>query len=350
MNELNSVIMAIESSCDETACAIIKNGKEICANVVSTQIKIHEKFGGVVPEVASRKHLEYIDVVIEEALEESGYSFDDMDAIAVTEGPGLIGALLVGLSTAKGLAYALEKPLIGVHHIEGHIYANFLANDNIELPCICLVVSGGHTNIVKIAAHGHYEILGQTVDDAAGEAYDKVARAIGLGYPGGPKIDKLAKEGNAKAIAFPRAKLDEPLNFSFSGLKSAVLNYLNQAEMKNEDINRADVAASFQEAVVDVLVDHTIDAMKENGIKTLLLAGGVSANSRIRERFEGICESEGYSLFYPPLSLCTDNAAMIGAAAAYKYERKEFADYHLNAVAQLPFSVYVNNINNTHKA
>ena len=216
MNKLKSVILAIESSCDETACAVIKDGREICANVVSTQIKIHEKFGGVVPEVASRKHLEYIDIVIEEALKESGYAFADLDAVAVTMGPGLIGALLVGLSTAKGLAYAIGKPLIGVHHIEGHIYANFLAHPEISLPCICLVVSGGHTNIVKIAAHGDYEILGQTVDDAAGEAFDKVARAIGLGYPGGPKIDALAKKGDPDAIAFPRAKLDQPLNFSFS--------------------------------------------------------------------------------------------------------------------------------------
>lgn len=345
MSELNSVIMAIESSCDETACAIIKDGREICANVVSTQIKIHEKFGGVVPEVASRKHLEYIDLVIEEALVESGYSFDDLDAIAVTMGPGLIGALLVGLSTAKGLAYALNKPLIGVHHIEGHIYANFLAHQNISLPCMCLVVSGGHTNIVKIEKHGSYEILGQTVDDAAGEAYDKVARAIGLGYPGGPKIDKLSKEGNPNAIKFPRAKLDQPLNFSFSGLKSAVLNYLNQAEMKQETVNRADVAASFQESVIDVLVDHTMQAMEESGIRTLLLAGGVSANSRLRERIGEVCDEKGYNLYYPPLSLCTDNAAMIGAAAAYKFARKEFSGYDLNAVAQLPFSEYVKSMN-----
>ena len=344
MNKLKSVILAIESSCDETACAVIKDSREICANVVSTQIKIHEKFGGVVPEVASRKHLEYIDIVIEEALKESGYAFADLDAVAVTMGPGLIGALLVGLSTAKGLAYAIGKPLIGVHHIEGHIYANFLAHPEISLPCICLVVSGGHTNIVKIAAHGDYEILGQTVDDAAGEAFDKVARAIGLGYPGGPKIDALAKKGDPDAIAFPRAKLDQPLNFSFSGLKSAVLNHLNKAEMKHEKIDRADVAASFQEAVVDVLVDHTLQAMAAQGIRTLLLAGGVSANSRIRDRFTALCEEKGYALYYPPLSLCTDNAAMIGAAAAYKYDRNEFASYHLNAVAQLPFSEYVNSM------
>lgn len=345
MTELNSVIMAIESSCDETACAIIKNGHEICANVVSTQIKIHEKFGGVVPEVASRKHLEYIDIVIEEALSESGYTFDELDAVAVTMGPGLIGALLVGLSTAKGLAYAINKPLIGVHHIEGHIYANFLAHQDITLPCICLVVSGGHTNIVKISEHGSYQILGQTVDDAAGEAYDKVARAIGLGYPGGPKIDKLAKDGDPKAIQFPRAKLDQPLNFSFSGLKSAVLNYLNQAEMKQEVINRADVAASFQDSVVDVLCDHTMKAMEETGITTLLLAGGVSANSRLRERIDELCVKNDYKLYYPPLSLCTDNAAMIGAAAAYKYARNEFSGYNLNAVAQLPFSDYVKTMN-----
>lgn len=337
--------MAIESSCDETACAIIKNGHEICANVVSTQIKIHEKFGGVVPEVASRKHLEYIDIVIEEALSESGYTFDELDAVAVTMGPGLIGALLVGLSTAKGLAYAINKPLIGVHHIEGHIYANFLAHHDITLPCICLVVSGGHTNIVKISEHGSYQILGQTVDDAAGEAYDKVARAIGLGYPGGPKIDKLAKDGDPNAIQFPRAKLNQPLNFSFSGLKSAVLNYLNQAEMKQEAINRADVAASFQDSVVDVLCDHTMKAMEETGITTLLLAGGVSANSRLRERIDDLCVKNGYNLYYPPLSLCTDNAAMIGAAAAYKYARNEFSGYNLNAVAQLPFSDYVKTMN-----
>ncbi len=339
--KLNNHILSIETSCDETACAIIKNGHEILSNVVSTQIAIHEKFGGVVPEVASRKHLEYIDVVIEEALKEANCSFEEIDGIAVTMGPGLIGALLVGVSTAKGLSYALNKPLIGVHHIEGHIYANFLAHDDITLPCICLVVSGGHTNIIKITEHGSYTILGQTQDDAAGEAYDKVARAIGLGYPGGPKIDKLAKEGNPSAIQFPRAKLDVPLNFSFSGLKSSVLNYINKNEMQNKAINKADVAASFQEAVVDVLVDHTIEAMKAEGITTLLLAGGVSANSRLRERINEACSENDYQLFYPPITLCTDNAAMIGAAAAYKYARKEFSNLDLNAIAQLPFSEYV---------
>lgn len=338
---INNLILAIESSCDETSCAVIKDGREILSNVVSTQIKIHEKFGGVVPEVASRKHLEYIDVVIEEAVRESGKTLEDMDAIAVTMGPGLIGALLVGVNTAKGLAYGLHKPLIGVHHIEGHIYANFLAHPEIAFPCICLVVSGGHTNIIKISGHGAYEILGRTHDDAAGEAFDKVARAIGLGYPGGPKIDALAKEGNGSAIAFPRAKLDEPLDFSFSGLKSAVLNYLNQAEMKGQIINRADVAASFQEAVVDVLVEHTMQAMKMEGINTLLLAGGVSANSRVRNRLTEECASRGYALYYPPISLCTDNAAMVGTAAAYKCSRGEFAGFDLNAVALLPFSQYI---------
>lgn len=340
---LNNLILAVESSCDETSCAVIKDGSEILSNVVSTQINIHEKFGGVVPEVASRKHLEYIDIVIRQAVEESGKTLEDMDAIAVTMGPGLIGALLVGVNAAKGLAYGLHKPLIGVHHIEGHIYANFLAHPGIPFPCICLVVSGGHTNIVKISDHGSYTILGRTHDDAAGEAFDKVARAIGLGYPGGPKIDALAKKGRADAIAFPRAKLDEPLDFSFSGLKSAVLNYLNQAEMKNQDINRADVAASFQEAVVDVLADHTMQAMEEENIQTLLIAGGVSANSRIRSRLAMECQKHGYELYYPPISLCTDNAAMIGAAAAYKCARDEFSGYDLNAVAQLSFSDYVSN-------
>lgn len=339
--KISNLILAIESSCDETSCAVIKDGCEILSNVVSTQIKIHEKFGGVVPEVASRKHLEYIDIVIREAVEESGKTLEDMDAIAVTMGPGLIGALLVGVNTAKGLAYGLHKPLIGVHHIEGHIYANFLAHPEIPFPCVCLVVSGGHTNIVKISDHGSYEILGRTHDDAAGEAFDKVARAIGLGYPGGPKIDKLSKEGHADAIAFPRAKLDEPLDFSFSGLKSAVLNYLNQAEMKKQDVNRADVAASFQEAVVDVLAEHTMQAMEEENIRTLLIAGGVSANSRIRSRLTQDCDIRGFDLYYPPISLCTDNAAMIGTAAAYKYARGEFSGYDLNAVAQLPFSEYV---------
>ena len=337
----DTLILAIESSCDETAASVVKNGRTILSNVISSQIELHKLYGGVVPEIASRKHIEKINQVIEEALKEADVTLDDLDAIGVTYGPGLVGALLVGVAEAKAIAYAKKLPLVGVHHIEGHVSANYIEHPDLEPPFLCLIVSGGHTHLVIVKDYGEFEILGRTRDDAAGEAFDKVARAIGLGYPGGPKIDALAKQGDPKAIAFPRAKLDEPLNFSFSGLKSAVLNYLNQAEMKHEVINRSDVAASFQEAVVDVLVDHTLQAMKEQDIHTLLLAGGVSANSRIRDRFEKSCAENGYSLCYPPLSLCTDNAAMIGAAAAYKYDRNEFAEYDLNAVAQLPFSEYV---------
>lgn len=341
MVKLNSTILAIETSCDETACAVIEDGVHILANVVSTQIRIHEKFGGVVPEVASRKHLEYINAIIDTALDEANRDLNDLDAIAVTFGPGLVGALLVGVSTAKALALSAGLPLIAVHHIEGHIYANFLANPDIPLPCLCLVVSGGHTNIIRIDAHGKYLSLGKTRDDAAGEAFDKVARALGLGYPGGPRIDALAKEGNPSAIAFPRAQLNHPYDFSFSGLKSAVLNYLNQSEMKQSRVNTADVAASFQAAVIDVLVEHIMSAAQAEGISTVLLAGGVSANSGLRTRLETEMQARGMRLYVPPLKLCTDNAAMIGAAAAYKFARGEFADWHLNAVAQLPFSEYL---------
>ncbi len=341
---MDTTILAIETSCDETACAIVRNGTEILSNVVSTQINLHEKFGGVVPELASRKHLEYINLVIEEALSRAEISFSDVDAIAVTYGPGLVGALLVGVSTAKALAYGLDKPLIGVHHIEGHIYANLLSDPSVEFPCICLVVSGGHTNIIKISNHGQYESIGKTLDDAAGEAYDKVARAIGLGYPGGPKIDKLAHEGDKTAIAFPRAKLDSPYDFSFSGLKSAVLNYLNREKMMGHDIVTADVAASFQEAVVDVLVDHTILAAENEKINTILLAGGVSANSALRRAFKSACKAKDYQLYVPEISFCTDNAAMIGAAAYFKWLRNEFASLDLNAVAQLPFADYIENV------
>lgn len=338
---LKNKILAIESSCDETACAVIENGNIIRSNVVSTQISIHEKFGGVVPEVASRKHLEYMPLIIDEALAEADCSLEDMDAVAVTFGPGLVGALLVGVSSAKALACAAGLPLIGVHHIEGHIYANFLENPTIPFPCLCLVVSGGHTNIIRIDGHGQYLALGKTLDDAAGEAFDKVARSLGLAYPGGPLIDALAKEGNPDAIKFPRAKLDNPYDFSFSGLKSAVLNYLNQAEMKDETVNKTDVAASFQKAVLDVLIQNTMLAMENEKIDTLLLAGGVSANSGLRQGLEKAVAEKGKHLYYPSLKLCTDNAAMIGTAAAYKYEREEFADWSLNAIAQLPFSDYV---------
>lgn len=338
----DTLILAIESSCDETAVAVIKNGREVLANVVSTQIDIHKKFGGVVPEVASRKHLENINIVVEEALEQSGLALEDMTHIAVTYGPGLVGALLVGVATAKALAFAANKPLIAVHHIEGHIYANFLVNPELEPPLLCLVVSGGHTAIVKIDRHGHYILLGQTRDDAAGEAYDKVARSIGLPYPGGPQIDRLAKEGDPKAIDLPRAWLEEDsYDFSFSGLKSAVLNYLNKMAMKQQAVEPRDVAASFQQAVIDVLVTKTMRAAQAEGLKTIVLAGGVAANSGLRQQLEEAAAAQGCTLYCPPLALCTDNAAMIGAAAHYKALRGEFADWTLNAVPNLPFSQYI---------
>lgn len=339
--ELQSLILAIESSCDETACAIIQNGSKILSNVVSSQVAIHAKFGGVVPEVASRKHLEYLPLLIEEALDQARVTYEDLDAIAVTFGPGLVGALLVGVSHAKGLAMALEIPLIGVHHIEGHIYANFLDHGDLPLPAICLVVSGGHTNLIYLPDHGTYEVLGRTQDDAAGEAFDKVARALGLGYPGGPKIDAQSRLGDPQAIAFPRAKTQGPYDFSFSGLKSAVLNHINQGKMKGEDLVVPDLAASFQEAVVDALVDKTMLALKATSTPTLLLAGGVAANTRLRDRLSLACREAGVAIYWPPMDLCTDNAAMIGAAAAYKYSRQEFAGWDLNAIAQLPFSRYV---------
>lgn len=336
----DTVILAIETSCDETAVAIIKNGTEILANVVASQIKTHRKFGGVVPEVASRKHLEMMNIVVDEALNDANFTFDDISHVAVTYGPGLVGALLVGVSCAKALAFAADKPLIGVNHIEGHVYANFLAHKDIKLPVVCLIVSGGHTNLVKIMEHGKYEFLGQTRDDAAGEAFDKIARSLGLPYPGGPEIQRIATEGNIKAIDFPRAWLEEgSYDFSFSGLKSAVLNYLNQARMKDIDINKADVAASFQEAVVEVLVEKTVKAALEQGVDTILLAGGVSANTYLRERIENRASKEGLKVLYPPITFCTDNAAMIGAAAHYKAIRKEFADLSLNAIPNLRFGV-----------
>ncbi len=334
----NTIIMSIETSCDETAVAIIKNGQEILADVVASQIATHQKFGGVVPEVASRKHLELINVVIDQALRESGLNFRDLTHYAVTYGPGLVGALLVGVSTAKALAFAAEKPLIGVNHIEGHVYANFLTNNDIQFPLVCLIVSGGHTNLVKILDHGQYEFLGATRDDAAGEAFDKIARALGLGYPGGPQIEKLAREGDPQAVELPRAWLEEgSFDFSFSGLKSAVLNYLNQCHMKNIAVNKADVAASFQEAVLDVLVEKTMLAAQESQVKTVLLAGGVAANSFLRDKLKRRTQEVGIKLYYPPIKYCTDNAAMIGAAAHYKALRGEYADLDLNAVPNLKF-------------
>jgi N6-L-threonylcarbamoyladenine synthase len=335
-----TTILAVETSCDETAVAIIKNGREVLAEVVASQIPTHQKFGGVVPEVASRKHLELINICVAEALNEAKLNFDDISHFAVTYGPGLVGALLVGVASTKAMAFAAQKPLIGVHHIEGHVYANFLTHHDIEFPVVCLIVSGGHTTLVSISEHGKYQFLGQTRDDAAGEAFDKVARALGLGYPGGPKIQETAKKGNPEAINFPRAWLEEgSFDFSFSGLKSAVLNYLNQKEMKKQEININDLAASFQAAVVDVLVTKTINAAREAKVKTVMLAGGVAANSALRERLAKECSNLELKLVYPLVKYCTDNGAMIGAAAHYKALRGEFADLDLNAVPNLKFGV-----------
>ena len=329
-------ILAIESSCDETAAAVVKNGREVLSNVISSQIELHKLFGGVVPEIASRKHIEKINQVIDEALETANVTIEDIDAIAVTYGPGLVGALLVGVAQAKALAFAADKPLVGVHHIEGHISANYIEHKELEPPFLCLVASGGHSHLVMVKDYGCYEIIGRTRDDAAGEAFDKVARAIGLGYPGGPKIDKLAKEGNPHAIVFPRAKIaDSPDDFSFSGLKSAVLNYLNQCEMKGMEVNRADVAASFQEAVIDVLTTHSIEAAKRNGITKFAIAGGVASNSSLRGRMEQACKANGIEFYHPSPIYCTDNAAMIGAAGYYDYLRGIRDGWDLNAIPNL---------------
>ena len=330
------LILAIESSCDETASAVVKNGREVLSNVISSQIALHTLYGGVVPEIASRKHIEKINEVIQEALGQAGVKLSEIDAIGVTYGPGLVGALLVGVAEAKAISYAAGIPLVGVHHIEGHISANYIACKELEPPFICLVVSGGHTHLVVVRDYGKYEIIGKTRDDAAGEAFDKVARAIGLGYPGGPKIDRLAKEGNPDAIHFPRAKVeDAPYDFSFSGVKSAVLNYLNGCHMKGEPVVEADVAASFQKAVCDVLVEHAVQAVKDYGIPKLALAGGVASNSALRETMKAACEKEGVSFYYPSPILCTDNAAMIGAAAYYEYINGVRSGLDLNAVPNL---------------
>lgn len=330
------VILGIESSCDETAASVVRNGREVLSNVISSQIALHTLYGGVVPEIASRKHIEKINVVIEESLAEAHMTLDDIDAIGVTYGPGLVGALLVGVSEAKAIAYAKNLPLIGVHHIEGHISANYIENKDLEPPFACLVVSGGHTHLVIVKDYGKYEIVGRTRDDAAGEAFDKVARAIGLGYPGGPKIDKVSKEGNPNAIAFPRAKVaDSAYDFSFSGLKSAVLNYLNGCKMKNIPIVQADVAASFQKAVVDVLVEHAMHAVEEYGFKKFAIAGGVASNSALRSAMEEACKKRGVAFYHPSPILCTDNAAMIGAAAYYEYLAGTRSGWDLNAVPNL---------------
>lgn len=329
-------ILAIESSCDETSAAVVLNGREILSNVIASQISTHEQYGGVVPEVASRMHIEAISGVVEEALLKANITLERIDAIGVTYGPGLVGALLVGLQFAKGLAFARKKPLVGVNHIEGHICANYIQHKDLKPPFISLVVSGGHTFIVHVKDYGIYEVIGQTRDDAAGEAYDKVARALGLGYPGGPKIDKLAKEGNPKAITFPKANFhEETLDFSFSGVKSAVLNYLNKCNMQNIEINKADVAASFQQAVVDVLKDNVLLTCKKKNIDTIAIAGGVASNSTLRETLINEAGKKGIKVLFPTPILCTDNAAMIGSAAYFNFINGKVNDLNLNAKPNL---------------
>lgn len=330
------LILAIESSCDETAASVVKNGRTVLSNIISSQIDLHKLYGGVVPEIASRKHIEKINQVIEEALKEAEVELDDLDAIGVTYGPGLVGALLVGVAEAKAISFAKNIPLVGVHHIEGHISANYIENLDLEPPFLCLVVSGGHTHLVVVKDYGEFEILGRTRDDAAGEAFDKVARAIGLGYPGGPKIDKLSRQGNAYAMDFPKAKVaDAPYDFSFSGVKSAVLNHLNKCRMQGEPIVEADIAASFQRCVVEVLVEHAISAAKDYHISKLAIAGGVASNQTLRSAMEKACQENGIRFYHPSPILCTDNAAMIGAAAYYEYLKGTRHGWDLNAVPNL---------------
>lgn len=334
-------ILAIETSCDETAAAIIKDGTKIVSNVVASQIESHKRFGGVVPEIASRHHVEQMTYVLEETFAKANMSAEDIDAIAVTEGPGLVGALLVGVSTAKALAFAHDKPLIGVHHIAGHIYANRLIEE-FKFPLLALVVSGGHTELILMQEHGEFEVIGETRDDAAGEAYDKVARTMGLSYPGGPEIDRLAKQGT-DTLNFPRAWLEEgSFDFSFSGLKSAVINTLHNAKQKGIELEKADISASFQASVVDVLVEKTYRAAKQYDVKHVIVAGGVAANSGLRAALQAKFADQKIKLSIPPLSLCTDNAAMIGAAGMIAYQKGNRSDWEMNANPALDLEMYGN--------
>ncbi|MCD5415401.1 MAG: tRNA (adenosine(37)-N6)-threonylcarbamoyltransferase complex transferase subunit TsaD [Clostridiales bacterium] len=334
----NVITLAIETSCDETSVAVMKNGREVLSNIVASQIDQHQKYGGVVPEVASRKHIENINQVIERALREADLTFEALTHVAVTYGPGLVGALLVGLSAAKAIAFARGIPLNGVNHIEGHIYANFIEHKELEPPFMCLIVSGGHTHLIYMKNYGDYEVLGKTRDDAAGETFDKIGRALGLRYPGGPEIDKLSKKGNKEAIRFPKAYLErESHDFSFSGLKSSVLNYLNSEKMKGRKVNIEDVAASFQQSVIEILVEKTIKCAIEKQAPLIVLAGGVAANTGLRELMKKECFRNGLELRYPSIKLCTDNAAMIGCAGYYNYISGRFSDLHLNAKSNLKF-------------
>jgi len=331
--------LAIETSCDETSCAVIKDGREVLSNIISSQMEIHRKFGGVVPEIASRKHIENINHIIQEALDKAKVSFKDIDLVGVTQGPGLVGALLIGISAAKAIAYGLGIPIVGVNHIQGHVCANFIEHKDLEPPFTCLIVSGGHSYLVQANSYTNYELIGRTRDDAAGEAFDKVARAIGLPYPGGPFIDNLSKKGNKEAIDFPRVFLEpKSYDFSFSGLKTAVLNYLNQREQKNEEIVVEDVAASFQQAVLDVLVDKTFRLAKERKSDKIVLAGGVASNQGLRDIMEERGNKEGIKIFYPPRVLCTDNAAMIGAATYFNYIEGKRSNLDLNVIPNLDFN------------
>ena len=334
--EKDTLILAIESSCDETAASVVKNGRTILSNVISSQIELHKLYGGVVPEIASRKHIEKINQVIEQALADAGVTLEDLDAVGVTYGPGLVGALLVGVAEAKAISYAKKLPLVGVHHIEGHVSANYIEHPDLEPPFLCLIVSGGHTHLVIVKDYGEFEILGRTRDDAAGEAFDKVAREIGLGYPGGPKIDKLSDEGNPEAIEFPKGKIEgAPYDFSFSGVKSAVLNYLNQAKMRGQEVNAADLAASFQKAVIEVLVEHTMQAAKDYQMEKVAVAGGVASNRHLRQAMKDACERNGCLFYHPSPIFCTDNAAMIGVAAYYEYQKGTRHGWDLNAIPNL---------------